>query len=47
MFARNVLAEPINPLFPLRGRKRRRDVFFECLAWIRVPVLLFLLLRKC
>jgi hypothetical protein len=47
MFARNVLAEPINPLFLLRGRKRRRDVFVGCLAWIRVPVLLFLLLRKC
>jgi hypothetical protein len=47
MFARNVLAEPINPLFLLRGRKRRRDVFVECLAWIRVPVLLFMLLRKC
>jgi hypothetical protein len=47
MFARNVLAEPINPLFLLRGRKRKRDVFIKCLAWIRVPVLLFLLLRKC
>ena len=47
MFARNVLAEPIKPLFLLRGRKRRRDVFVGCLAWIRVPVLLFLLLRKC
>jgi hypothetical protein len=47
MFARNVLAEPINPLFLLRGRKRKRDVFIGCLAWIRVPVLLFLLLGKC
>jgi hypothetical protein len=47
MFAQNVLAEPIKPLFLLRGRKRRRDVFIGCLAWIRVPVLLFLLLRKC
>jgi hypothetical protein len=32
MFARNVLAEPIKPLFLLRGRKRRRDVFVGCLA---------------
>jgi hypothetical protein len=47
MFARNVLAEPIKPLFLLRGRKRRRDVFVGCPAWIRVPVLLLLLLRKC
>jgi uncharacterized membrane protein YhaH (DUF805 family) len=47
MFARNVLAELIKPLFLLRGRKRRRDVFVGCLAWIRVSVLLFLLLRKC
>jgi hypothetical protein len=44
---KNVLAESISPLLPLRGRKRRRDVFVECLAWIRMPVLLFLLLRKC
>jgi hypothetical protein len=29
------------------GRKRRRGVFVECLAWIRMPILLFLLLRKC
>lgn len=36
-----------HPLLLLRGRRRRRDIFVECLAWIRVPVLLFLLLRKC
>jgi hypothetical protein len=47
VFARSVLAKPISPLLLLRGRKRRRDVFVECLAWIRIPVLLFLLLRKC
>jgi hypothetical protein len=47
MFVRNVLAEPIKPLFLLRGRKRRRDVFVGCLAWIMMPVLLLLLLRKC
>jgi hypothetical protein len=47
VFARSVLAEPTSPLLLLRGRKRRRDVFVECLAWIRMPVLLFLLLRKC
>jgi hypothetical protein len=29
------------------GRKRRRDVFGECLAWIGMLVLLLLLLRKC
>jgi hypothetical protein len=46
VFARSVLAEPTIPLLLLRGRKRRRDVFVECLAWIRMSVLLFLLLRK-
>jgi hypothetical protein len=47
MFIQNALAELIKPLFLLRGRKRRRDVFVGCLAWIRVLVLLLLLLRKC
>jgi hypothetical protein len=47
VFARSVLAETISPLLLLRGRKRRRDVFVEFLAWIRMLVLLFLLLRKC
>jgi hypothetical protein len=47
VFTRSVLAETISSLLLLRGRKRRRDVFVECLAWIRMPVLLFLLLRKC
>jgi hypothetical protein len=41
--ARSVLT---NQLFLLRG-ERKRDVFAKCLAWIRMPVLLFLLLRKC
>jgi hypothetical protein len=47
VFARSALAEPIRPLLLLRGRKRRRDVFVECLAWIRLLVLLFLLLMRC
>jgi hypothetical protein len=47
VFARSVLAEPINQLLLLRGRKRKRDVFIECHAWIRMPVHLLLLLRKC
>jgi hypothetical protein len=47
VFARSVLAEPINQLLLLRGRKRRRDVFAECQAWIRMLVLLLLLMREC
>jgi hypothetical protein len=47
VFARSVLAEPINQLILLRGRKRKRDVFAECHVWIRMPVLLLLPLRKC
>jgi hypothetical protein len=47
VFAQSVLAEPLNPLLLLRGRKRKRDVFAECHAWIRMSVLLLLLLRKC
>jgi hypothetical protein len=47
VFARSVLAEPINQLLLLRGRKRKIDVFTECHAWIRMPVLLLLLMRKC
>jgi hypothetical protein len=47
MFVRSILAEPISLLLLLRGRNRRRDVFVECLVWIRMLVLLFLLLRKC
>jgi hypothetical protein len=35
------------PTSPAEGRKRKRDVFAECHAWIRMPVLLLLLLRKC
>jgi hypothetical protein len=31
----------------LRGRKRKRDVFGECHAWIRMPALLLLLPGKC
>jgi hypothetical protein len=44
---RSVLAEPINQLLLLRGRKRKRDVFARCQAWIRMLVLLLLLPRKC
>jgi hypothetical protein len=47
MFARSALAEPISLLLLLMGRKRRRDVFGECLAWIGMLVVLLLLLRKC
>jgi hypothetical protein len=47
VFARSVLAEPINQLLLLRGRKIKRDIFVGCHAWIRMPVLLLLLLRKC
>jgi hypothetical protein len=47
VFARNALAEPISLLLLLMGRKRRRDVFAECLALIRMLVLRLLLLRKC
>jgi hypothetical protein len=47
MFVQSALAEPISLLLLLMGRKRRRDVFDECLAWIGMLVLLLLLLRKC
>jgi hypothetical protein len=35
------------PTSSAEGRKRKRDVFAECHAWIRMPILLHLLLRKC
>jgi hypothetical protein len=35
------------PTSPAEGQKKKKNVFVECLAWIRVPDLLFLLLRKC
>jgi hypothetical protein len=47
VFARNALAGPASLLLLLMGRKRRKDVFTECLAWIGMLVLWFLLLRKC
>jgi hypothetical protein len=47
VFARNALAEPISLLLLLMGRKRKRDAFGECLAWIGMLVLRLLLLRKC
>jgi hypothetical protein len=37
----------MNQLLLLRGRKRRRDVFVECQAWIGMLALLLLLLREC
>jgi hypothetical protein len=47
VLARNALAEPVNLLLLLMGRKRRKDVFAVCLAWIGMLVLRLLLLRKC
>jgi hypothetical protein len=47
VFAQNALAEPINLILLLMSREKRRGVFGEYLAWIRMLVLRFLLLRKC
>jgi hypothetical protein len=47
VLARNALAEPISLLLLPMSRKRRRDDFGECLAWIEMLVLRLLLLRKC
>jgi hypothetical protein len=47
VLARNTLTEPVSLLLLLMGRKRRKDVFAECLAWIGMLVLRLLLLRKC
>jgi hypothetical protein len=47
VFAQDALPEPINLIFLLMSRKRKRDASGEYLVWIGVLVLWFLLLKKC
>jgi hypothetical protein len=46
VLSRNVFVESVIQLLLPRGRKRKRDGFGECHAWIVMPALLFLLLNK-
>jgi hypothetical protein len=47
VLARNVFAKSVIQLLLPRGRKRKRDGFGECRAWIMMLALLLLLLKKC
>jgi hypothetical protein len=46
VLTRNAFAKSVIQLLLPRGRKRKRDGFGECHAWIVMPALLLLLLKK-